>query len=581
MTDQFSAIDQTRREFAESISRVIAAALIVALAYSLLVPNSATLLHLATIVPIVFCIFYRGINGRFRFYSVSAALLALAVGDMLIYGVVGIDKVAFSFLILYVVVTRGIRAALITLPLCIVSILGSAYLVINKHVTIKTDEFIVSDSWEEWAYLPVLLVMGACAIIWTYYFFMRALVSATLKKDELIANLRAEVESRAKAEKELADSQSLYQMLANNVADYVWTLDLNLNPVYNSPSVFQQRGFTVEEIMQQTQKDIISADTYDYAMSEFAKDMERLKRGEITRDESRTIEYKVRCKDGSEKWVESVMRILWEDDAPVGILGTTRDISERKKAEMDRANMEQQMLHAQKLKSLGMLAGGIAHDFNNILVSILGNVDLAREKLGADSPAAEYLDASIINAKRAGDLCQQLLAYSGRGKFLIKATNIGKLASETVELLKVSVPKTVVLSYQIDENLPLVEVDVNQWRQVIMNLVMNSSESISGDGEITIHIGSESCTTDDLQSGSNTEALADGCYVKIEIADTGCGMEPATLSTIFDPFFTTKDSGYGLGLAAVLGIVHGHNGTIKVRSVVGNGSTFTIFLPCS
>jgi PAS domain S-box-containing protein len=260
----------------------------------------------------------------------------------------------------------------------------------------------------------------------------------------------------------------------------------------------------------------------------------------------------------------------------------TRDITERKRAIEERLKLEQQLLHAQKLESLGVLAGGIAHDFNNILTSIIGNADLALMRINPESPAIDNLHSIEKASARAADLARQMLAYSGKGKFIIGNHDINDLLEEMLHILQVSISKKAVLRLNLTRPLPPVEADATQIRQVIMNLVINASEAI-GDksGVIAISTGCMDCDSSYLKDVWLDENINDGLYVFIEIADTGCGMSKETLAKLFDPFFTTKFTGRGLGMAAVLGIVRGHKGAVKVYSEPGKGSSFKILLPAS
>jgi nitrogen-specific signal transduction histidine kinase len=256
------------------------------------------------------------------------------------------------------------------------------------------------------------------------------------------------------------------------------------------------------------------------------------------------------------------------------------DITDRKLAEEERHNLEKQMLHAQKLESLGVLAGGIAHDFNNILTAIVGNTDLALMRLNPESPVRDNLERIEKAANRASDLAKQMLAYSGKGKFVIEAIDLSRLVEEMTHMLQVSISKKAVLRFNFAETLPTVDADATQLRQIIMNLVINASEAIGNkSGVIAISTGCMQCDRKYLSSAWLNEQIPEGFYVWIEIADTGCGMDKETLSKIFDPFFTTKFTGRGLGMAAVLGIVRGHKGAIRVYSEPGRGTTFKVFLP--
>ncbi len=257
-----------------------------------------------------------------------------------------------------------------------------------------------------------------------------------------------------------------------------------------------------------------------------------------------------------------------------------KDITESKRAEAERARLEAQVMHAQKLESLGVLAGGIAHDFNNLLMGILGNTDLVLDDLPAGAPVRESLHEIQTAANRAADICQQMLAYSGKGRFVIQSLDLSDLLGEMTQLLAVSVSKQAVLQYDCDPELPPVEGDATQIRQVIINLVTNASDALGeSSGNIWIRTGVQHCTHSYLQTTDLGEDLPEGAYVYLEVADDGCGMDEQTRHRIFEPFYTTKFPGRGLGLAAVLGIIRGHQGTLTVQSAPGRGTIFRVMLP--
>jgi PAS domain S-box-containing protein len=267
------------------------------------------------------------------------------------------------------------------------------------------------------------------------------------------------------------------------------------------------------------------------------------------------------------------------NDIPLLLVAVT-DITERKWAENKRLQLERQMQETQKLESLGVLAGGIAHDFNNLLTVILGNASLALDELPPHSSPRDCLEAIEHTALRAAELCRQMLAYSGKGRFVIESIQIGTLIGEMVSLLKASVSKKAILNLNLQEPLPTLRGDPSQIRQIVMNLVINASEAI-GDhvGTITLSTGLMDRSSEYRAEDFLDEQLVENAYVWLEVADTGCGMDPETQRRIFEPFFTTKFTGRGLGLSAVLGIVRGHQGVLKVHSEPGKGTTFKVLFP--
>ncbi len=287
--------------------------------------------------------------------------------------------------------------------------------------------------------------------------------------------------------------------------------------------------------------------------------------------------------DGGHIWLRTSKTPLRDANGGViGVLGTYEDITASKEAEDERRRLEAEIQYAQKLESLGILAGGIAHDFNNLLVAVLGHADLAIAGLSAANPAHRHVEEIQTAARRARELTNQMLAYSGKGRFVVRALELNDVVTEMGQLLQASIPKKVQLRYDLSADPGTVEVDVAQIRQVVMNLVTNAAEAI-GDQPGTITLVTKRRHVDEayLLRAKLGEPLAEGEYVVLEVSDTGCGMDQATRQRVFEPFFTTKVHGRGLGLAAVLGIVRGHGGTIVVYSEVGKGSCFKVLLPAS
>ena len=259
------------------------------------------------------------------------------------------------------------------------------------------------------------------------------------------------------------------------------------------------------------------------------------------------------------------------------------DITERLNIEQQRAEMEQRMLSMQKMESLGVLAGGIAHDFNNLLTVIVGHASLMSMSPTMNPSERESLTSIQQASERAAELTQQMLAYAGRGKFDIQVLDISQVVSELSQLLSVSIPKNLKLSFDLQGDLPGIKADATQLRQVLMNLVRNAAEAMSGrDGTIQVR----TCQVNQLpqpESGTYVVRFAEATeslspYVCLEVRDQGIGIDAESLHSIFDPFFSTKFSGRGLGLALVLGIVRGHKGCLEVLTQAGQGATFRIYL---
>ena len=263
------------------------------------------------------------------------------------------------------------------------------------------------------------------------------------------------------------------------------------------------------------------------------------------------------------------------------VVGTIQDITERKQFEAKQEQLRKQLLQAQKMESLGVLAGGIAHDFNNLLTGILGNAELAKFSIHDPEKMHTRLENIMEASKRAAELTNQLLAYSGKGKFVIGPINLSDQVKEIGELLLASIGKNARLEYSLDPNLPIIEGDQSQIQQIVMNLIINGAEALESKPGI-IKVSTGVMDVEQVQKLSIVE-IAPGPepLVYLQVEDNGVGMDRETTERLFDPFFTTKFTGRGLGMAAVLGIVRGHRGGIAVDSTPGSGSRFTILFPSS
>ncbi len=244
-----------------------------------------------------------------------------------------------------------------------------------------------------------------------------------------------------------------------------------------------------------------------------------------------------------------------------------------------RKQLENRLLQAQKMESLGLLAGAVAHDFNNLLVAIMGNTSLSLDALPQSHPACETLEEAMRASRLASDLTQQLLAYSGGGQRVRKPVSLTRLVREIGSLLEVSISKKVDLRLELPDGLPDIEADPAQIQQVIMNLVLNASDALGEDAGLLSVVARAWDVSEESHIIFAGDLVASGRYIYLEVCDTGCGMTPETLAHIFDPLFTTKTKGRGLGLSAVQGIVSRHGGYLHVDSVVGFGTTFKVLLP--
>ncbi|MFZ4620863.1 MAG: PAS domain S-box protein [Bacteroidota bacterium] len=288
-------------------------------------------------------------------------------------------------------------------------------------------------------------------------------------------------------------------------------------------------------------------------------------------------EYRIIKPSGEIRWISAFGDTIYNDRGEaLSMSGICIDITERKLS-------EEALFNSQKLESIGTLAGGIAHDFNNLMNSVLGQSALALHKLPKENPAVSNIQKAIKSSERVADLTKQLLAYSGRGKFIIDEIDLNALVQENIQMLELSISKTTELRLDLCSQPPRIMCDSSQIQQILMNLIMNGNEAVvPNPGVISILTNIITIDHDTNEYSKYTAAsLPAGRYAMLQVSDTGCGMNLETLSKIFDPFFSTKFTGRGLGLAAVLGIVKGHHGGLRITSNVGKGTMFEIVFPLS
>jgi PAS domain S-box-containing protein len=380
--------------------------------------------------------------------------------------------------------------------------------------------------------------------------------------------LSGELSERRKAEEALRESQSLFSAFMNHLPAVVLLKDSQGEILYTNEAFQELFG----ERMLGTKASELPGLDGEGAARMRNDDVRALAEGTIL------VEETIRDHGGRGRTFETRKFVIARTDKPPLLGAVSVDISKRRQAEEQRLSFERQMQQAQKMESLGILAGGIAHDFNNLLMGVLGNIDMALTKTPPESAVHTYLRRADTAAERAADLTNQMLAYSGKGRFVVEAIDLTAVVAEMAPLLATITSKRAAVTYRLAGGLPPVEGDATQIRQVVMNLITNASDAL-GDREGVIAVTTGVAQADSSGTSATGEPSPEGRRVYVEVSDNGCGMDRVTQARIFDPFFTTKQTGRGLGLAAVLGIVRGHGGEIRLTSEPGHGTTFRVLFP--
>ncbi len=397
-------------------------------------------------------------------------------------------------------------------------------------------------------------------------------VSAILLRDDYgnvvgCTGTATDITERKASERRLRSAHERFQALVTGMplGYIVWTKDFEV--VEWNPAARAIFGYTAEEAIGRPASELIVPRE---RRQEFAEMCQALLAGGKSDGtiivNRRKSDDEIRC-----EWFNTVL-----PDSLGGIQGVAtlvRDVSEREQ-------LEAQLRQAQRLESLGVLAGGVAHDFNNLLVGIMGNASLARERAGDEFGIQELLDKVLNAGRRATHLTQRMLAYAGRAVFDVQLMDLNSLVKEMADFAAAAIPRAVEVSIDTADGLPPIEADSSQIQQVVLNLVINAAEAIGeSGGRVRVSTCVEQLDAATIAAEFAEQEIEPGAYVRLEVADDGCGMSPETLGRIFDPFFSTKFAGRGLGLSAIRGIVKAHNGGIGVDSVVGRGTAFRVYFP--
>jgi two-component system cell cycle sensor histidine kinase/response regulator CckA len=400
------------------------------------------------------------------------------------------------------------------------------------------------------AYTAVILVLGGAL------------------HQRLSSSLRA-VSSQAE---ELRASEERYRLLADNMADVLFSQDMDLSFRYVSPSVESVFGYTPEEALELTLKQVLTAEFYPLAMESFRHYVELAAEADV---EIPPIEYEYVRKDGSTLWGEVTYSLVRDAEGRiVGTQGLLRDVTRRKQIERERADLEVELRQADKLRAIGQLAGGIAHDFNNQLAPIMAHADLIARGLATGDTIRDHARKILTPARNAADLTGKLLAFARKGSYEIGSVDLHEVVNEVVEILVHGIDPRIQIKRHYDAESAVVEGDRTQLQNVVLNLALNARDALPGGGEIVFR-------TKIVHDTANARSRR--CWLELSVVDNGSGMEAAVRQRAFEPFFTTKapGKGTGMGLAAAYGTVASHGGQIEIESRPGEGTEVAIRLPLS
>lgn len=411
----------------------------------------------------------------------------------------------------------------------------------------------------------IILLVILAFLVWNH------LLKRTVNRKTMA--LSREIGERRKTEAALKESETHLRTLLKTIPDLVWLKDPN--GTYLACNARFERFFGARE------KEIVGRTDYDFLPAELADFFREHDMAAVAKGGPNSNEEKVHfADDGHQEILETIKTPIYGSDGQlVGVLGIARDITDRKQAEEDRKRMEDQLRHAHKMEAIGTLAGGIAHDFNNILAAIIGYADMALDHIPAENPAHSHIDKVLRAGNRAKELVRHILHFSR--KEALKPIPIAphRIIGDVLDLLRASIPSSIVIEHQIDDNCGSILAEPTQIHQVLMNLCTNAAQSMEESGGI-MRVELASVYLDDHEISDEPHCLP-GEYISLSVTDSGKGIEPGNLHRIFDPYFTTREvgKGSGMGLAVVLGIVKSHMGMIKVNSKPGRGTTITVFFP--
>ncbi len=576
--------------FNELRNRVLQIFVVCALSLGILIliPTSIIIIEstrawVAAYYALIYCIFAifmltPSISYKVKAYCILTTLLAVGIQIMLTMGVVSSGPAwLFAFAIMAGTLL-GIKAAIMAIifnaaVLIAMGWMHHAGLIASQDSFISVDRAVLAGVG-----FIFLNALSAFSIAGLHIGFASAMAQAQRAQKEL----SIESELRQQTSGHLRESEDKYRLLADNISDILWSLDMDLNITYANPAAEVLLGWTTEDLKRLHLEDLLTAVSLEKALKVFANNLAVLENiGDFT--QSDTLVLDIRCKDGTTVSTEVRARFIkGEDGKPIGIMGVARDISERLKAQREKELLQEKLAQSKRMEALGLLAGGVAHDLNNVLSGMVSYPDLLLFDMPESNPMRKPLEMIRHTGNKAAAIVQDLLAMTRRGVRTLGAVNLNDAVEEYLSSPEFSELKkrhpNVKVETQLAGDLMTIKGSSMHLRKTLMNLALNAAEAQPDGGRIAIR--TQNCHLD--QPSTTIEQMPPGDYARLTISDQGIGIAQEDLKHIFEPFFTRKimgRSGTGLGMAVVWGTVQDHGGFISVQSQEGQGSTFDLYFP--